>query len=99
MNVNNIIIRPLITEKTEAQKLKTNGLNVYTFLVCKTSNKEQIRQVLKVCYGVDALKVNVLNTMGKQKRFRYKKYQQSGLKKAIVTLTRGQSIELTSKEN
>ena len=98
MNLHEVILEPLITEKSEIQKSRKEGSNSYSFIVHRKANKELIRQALKFFYGVRATKINVLNTIGKEKRFRNQKYMQNTLKKAVVTLVRGQSIEFVAKE-
>ncbi|HHY04625.1 MAG TPA: 50S ribosomal protein L23, partial [Thermoanaerobacterales bacterium] len=57
-----IIIRPLITEKTMSLKEE----NKYVFEVAKNANKTEIKNALEAIFGVKVEKVNVLNMLGKQ---------------------------------
>ena len=85
-----IIIAPVITEKSEYLK---NNQNVYVFKVKNTANKTQIKNVIEKQFGVKVESVNTLNA--KQKKRRVGKY--TGLtpayKKAYVKLVKGSSIE------
>ena len=86
----NIIIAPVITEKSAMQREK----NVYTFKVAKSANKIQIKKAIEAAFGVTVVKVNTLNTKSKSKRVgRYTGRTQT-YKKAFVTLKDGDSIEL-----
>ncbi len=85
-----IIIAPVITEKSEMLK---NDKNVYVFKVKNTANKTQIKNVIEKQFGVKVVSVNTLNA--RQKSRRVGKY--TGLtpayKKAYVKLAEGSSIE------
>ena len=96
MELHSVLLAPIITEKTEALKRVANGGERHTFRVHRQANKELITQALRYFYQVDAVKVNIINMPGKLKRFRRDKVRQPALKKAIVTLARGQSLELES---
>ena len=94
MNLHDVIIAPVITEKTESQKnLQPNSIT-YTFKVHKRANKELVRQALHHIYKVDARQVRTLNVP-----FRMTYSRTPGWKKAIVTLAAGQSIDLTKGES
>jgi large subunit ribosomal protein L23 len=77
-----IIIRPLITEKTMSLKEE----NKYVFEVAKNANKTEIKNALEAIFGVKVEKVNVLNMLGKQKRVGAHVGRRSSWKKAIVKL-------------
>ncbi len=77
-----IIIRPLITEKTMSMKEE----NKYVFEVAKNANKTEIKNALEAIFGVKVEKVNVLNMLGKQKRVGAHVGRRSSWKKAIVKL-------------
>ena len=89
-NYTNVIIAPVITEKSAAAAEK----NVYTFKVARDANKIQIKKAIEEAFGVKVKKVNTLNTKSKSRRVgRYTGKTQS-YKKAFVTLKDGDSIEL-----
>lgn len=90
MNHNDIIIKPVITEKTTALM----ELNKYVFQVAMTANKIQVRQAFNEMFGIKPEKVNVSVVRGKEKRLRYKAGKRSAWKKAIVTVKPGEKIEI-----
>jgi large subunit ribosomal protein L23 len=84
-----ILIRPLITEKT-------NNLmqdNKYTFIVPLTANKIEIRQAVEQIFKVKVLAVNTIRVLGKIKRMGRSQGKRPDYKKAIVKLAPGQRIE------
>lgn len=83
-----IIIRPLITEKAIA----ANEAGKYAFVVRKSATKNEVRKTIESLYGVKVAQVNIINKPAKIKRFRNIKGKQSGYKKAIVTLKKGEKI-------
>jgi large subunit ribosomal protein L23 len=87
-----VIVSPVITEK--ATMLSEE--NKVVFNVSKTSTKPQIKMAVEKLFGVKVLAVNTLIRKGKQKRFRGTLGRQSDVKKAIVTLADGQSIDVTT---
>jgi large subunit ribosomal protein L23 len=90
MDVNDIIIRPVITEKaTELAKQ-----NKYVFRVHKKANKDMIQKAISSIFGVTPVKVNVMVVRGKRKRVRYNYGYTASWKKAIVTLKEGDKIEV-----
>lgn len=99
MNLEEVIVYPIITEKAEQMKEPVKGVTKYTLKVRTDANKELIRQVLKKIYNVNATKVNVTNVPGKNKRFRNSLIKQPAWKKAIVTLESGQTIDFQKKAN
>ena len=60
----NIIIAPVITEKSAVQA----EANVYTFKVASSANKIEIKKAIEAAYGVKVVNVNTLNTKAKSKR-------------------------------
>ena len=85
-----IIKAPIITEKTAA----LNENNVVTFSVDVKANKTQIKQAVESIFNVKVESVNVINVHPKKKRVgRYSGYTKK-VKKAIVKLKEGSSIEL-----
>ena len=90
MNPNQVLIQPMITEKSTI--LQEAGK--YVFRVAPRANKIEIRQAVESSFRVKVLDVNVTKVRGKQKRFgpRYKKRPDT--KKALVTLRRGDRIQI-----
>jgi len=84
-----IIIRPIITEKSSALV----ELNKYTFEVHKSANKIQIRQAIEHIFKVKVLSVNTMNVSSKPKRMGAFMGKTRSWKKAIVALAEGQRIE------
>ncbi len=92
----NIIIRPILTEKTNA--LAENPLlNQYTFEVDKKANKVEIKKAVEEQFGVTVNAVNTSIRPGKAKarvvKGRHTKGRTSSIKKAIVTIAEGEYIE------
>ncbi|OGI21365.1 MAG: 50S ribosomal protein L23 [Candidatus Moranbacteria bacterium RIFCSPHIGHO2_01_FULL_55_24] len=87
-----MLLKPRITEKSYA--LNANGQ--YVFEVAKTSTKQSITQAVQEAFGVNVTDVRVVNLPGKSKAFGKKQImgKRSGIKKALVQLAEGQSIEL-----
>ncbi len=83
MVAQDIIIRPIITEKT----MTGNAMKMYTFEVAKNANKIEIKKAVEELFGVKVARVNTLNVKGHLRRQgRYQGYT-SDWKKAYVTLT------------
>ncbi len=92
----NIIIRPILTEKTNA--LAENPLlNQYTFEVLKSANKIEIKNAVEEQFGVTVNSVNTSIRPGKAKsrvvKGRHTKGRTSSIKKAIVTIAEGEYID------
>ena len=87
-----IIRNPVITEK--ATMLSESGQ--FVFRVAGDANKREIKAAVEGLFGVTVLAVNTLVQKGKTKRFRGRVGQRSDVKKAIVTLAEGQSIDITT---
>lgn len=90
----NILTKPILTEKMTAQGEK---LGSYGFVVDASANKLQIKKAVEDMYGVVVERVNTLNTKGKYKS-RFTKAgliagRTSAIKKAIVTLRKGDNID------
>ncbi|MBW7859199.1 MAG: 50S ribosomal protein L23 [Leptonema sp. (in: Bacteria)] len=95
MDLNQVLIMPYITEKTEALKAQSADSQVIVFRIRKDANKELVRQAIKKIYDVGVEKVNIINTSSKSGKFRNVAIRKSGFKKAIVTLERGKTIDLS----
>jgi large subunit ribosomal protein L23 len=93
MNPYQIIIRPIDTEKTRYQ---AEELGQYVFEVDRKANKVEVKQAIELIYQVDVDAVNVMNVPAKasSRRGRRRIVRQSPWKKAIVTLTKGQRLNL-----
>ena len=87
-----ILVRPIVTEKSTA----ANEFNKVTFAISPTATKFDVKQAVEALFKVSVKKVNTMNTEGKIKRFRGQPGQRSDLRKAIVTLAEGQSIDLAA---
>ena len=84
-----IIIAPVITEKTES--LKSN--NVYVFKVSKNANKTQIKNEIERQFKVKVVNVNTVNAVQKKRRVGRYTGLSAAYKKAYVKLAEGSSIE------
>ncbi len=82
-SVADIIVRPLITEKS----MDGVSSKVYTFEVVKSATKPEIAKAVEEMFGVKVAKVNVINMKKKPKRVGYHMGYTGEWKKAIVTLT------------
>lgn len=87
-----IIIKPLITEKTTF--LSQN--NQVGFIVAKTANKTEIKAAVEDIFGVKVKAVNTITAVGKKRIFRGRAGVKQDFKKAIVTLEQGNTIDITS---
>jgi len=86
------ILAPLITEKATL----LSEQNKVVFSVAMDSTKEEIAGAVEALFKVRVTKVNTLIQKGKTKRFKGRPGRRSDLKKAIVTLQEGQSIDITT---
>lgn len=90
-NPRDIIIRPIITEKTVKLNAEENKT---TFEVAQGTNKIEIRQAIEEIFDVKVEKVNVLNVKPKPKRVGEHEGLTKRVRKAVVKLAEGSSIEL-----
>lgn len=86
-----VILAPVVSEKS--YDLIENH-NTYTFEVDPRANKSQIRQAVEKVFDVKVVRVNTMNRKGKVKRTGYKLGQRKDVKRAVVTLAEGDSIDL-----
>jgi large subunit ribosomal protein L23 len=86
------ILAPLITEKATV----LSEQNKVVFRVAMDSTKEEIASAIEELFKVKVTKVNTLIQKGKTKRFRGRPGRRTDMKKAIVTLQEGQSIDITT---
>jgi len=87
-----VILAPAITEKSTL----ASENNAVVFKVANDSTKPQIREAVEALFDVKVTAVNTIVTKGKTKRWRGKPYKRTDVKKAIVTLKDGDSIDVTS---
>ena len=86
------IISPVVTEKST--NLSTQ--NKIVFKVPSDSNKKNLKKNIEKIFKVNVIKVNIINKQSRTKITRNKKVKVSGYKKAIITLKKGQTIDLTT---
>ena len=86
-----VIVGPHITEKTTL----LSEQNAVVFKVASKATKPQIKAAVEALFGVSVTGVNTLVQKGKTKKWKGAPYQRSDVKKAIVTLKDGQSIDVT----
>ncbi|MDX2196866.1 MAG: 50S ribosomal protein L23 [Cytophagales bacterium] len=94
--MNNILIKPLVTEKVT----KLNDKGVYGFIVKKDANKIEIKNAIEKAYSVTVDSINTLRTSTKPKsRYTNKTFitgRTASIKKAFVTLQKGEVIDFYS---
>ena len=86
------VISPNITEKSTS----LSEFNKVVFKVHKGASKNSIKRSIEKIFKVNVIKINTINLKGKTKIVKNKKTFKSGSKKAIVTLKKGQSIDLST---
>ena len=86
------IISPIVTEKST----NLSEQNKIVFKVPANSNKKNLKKNIEKIFKVNVTKVNIINKQNRTKLTRGKKIKISGYKKAIITLKKGQSIDLTT---
>ena len=91
MELKDVLIRPIITEKST---MALGSDATYAFEVGIDSNKRQVKRAIESFYGVQVRSVRTLIVRGKTKRFGRHFGKRKNWKKAYVTLTDGQSINL-----
>ena len=87
-----VVVAPHITEKSTM----LSEHNAVVFKVAADASKPQIKAAVEALFGVTVTAVNTIVSKGKTKRWKGKPYQRSDMKKAIVTLAEGQSIDVTT---
>ena len=91
MDTTNVIIKPLVTEKSTHQQATRNA---YAFQVHAGANKQQIKQAVEKIYDVKVTDVRTMTRKGKPRRSRFKITKTSDWKRAIVVLAEDSRIEL-----
>ena len=87
-----IVLAPHITEKSTM----LSETNAVVFKVAPKATKPEIKAAIEALFNVKVTNVNTIVTKGKSKRWKGLPYKRSDMKKAIVTLAEGQSIDITS---
>ncbi|MEK7574383.1 MAG: 50S ribosomal protein L23 [Patescibacteria group bacterium] len=88
-----IIKKPIISEKT----MELSKINKYVFLVDRQANTCEIKKGIKSIYKVDVESVNVINQKGKVKKSGRGASRRPSSKKAVVTIKKGQTIDVLPK--
>jgi len=91
-NLLDTIVSPVITEKATS----LSEFNKTVFRVHKGASKNSIKKSIEKIFKVNVIKINTINLKGKTKLVKGKKSSRPGYKKAIVTLKKGQSIDLAT---
>ncbi len=90
MNLQDVIIRPLITEKS----MRSVDAGKYSFEIAKTATKYDVKNALKERFNVTVVSVTTTTTKGKKRRVgaRRQEISVADLKKAVVTLKKGEKL-------
>ncbi len=92
INLYDTIVGPIITEKST----NLSSLNKVVFKVINTANKKNLKNNIEKIFKVNVTKINIINKRNRTKFTRGRTVKVRGYKKAIVTLKKGQSIDLTT---
>ncbi len=92
INFMDSIKSPIITEKATI----LSEQNKTVFKVHNNANKKNIKKNIEKLFKVNVVKINIINSKSKQKIKQGRKSIKSGYKKAIITLKKGQSIDLST---
>lgn len=90
MELSDILIKPLVTEKANALR----DQNKYVFIVHPDANKIQIKKAVAKLFNVKVVDCTTMNIMGRMTRLRGRPGRKSSYKKAIVKIEKGQSIQV-----
>ena len=88
----NTILSPIITEKAT----KVSEKNQFVFKVKIDSNKKEIKGAIEKLFSVKVKAVNIINTKGKVKRFKGVLGKRNDVKKAVITLVEGNTIDISA---
>ena len=92
INHYDVVLAPHITEKSTL----LSEHNAVVFKVANDATKPQIKAAVEALFSVSVTGVNTITQKGKTKRWKGRPYQRSDIKKAIVTLKDGDSIDVTT---
>jgi large subunit ribosomal protein L23 len=87
-----VVLAPHITEKSTL----LSEQNAVVFKVATRATKPEIKAAVEALFNVNVTNVNTITQKGKTKKWKGRPYQRSDMKKAIVTLADGQSIDVTT---
>ena len=87
-----VIVRPIVTEKAT----KLSEFNKVVFEVASKSNKNEIKGAIEQLFSVKVKAVNIINTKGKVKRFKGVLGKRNDVKKAVITLVEGNTIDISA---
>jgi|TARA_B100000953_G_scaffold130462_1_gene107534 large subunit ribosomal protein L23 len=87
------ILSPFVTEKSTS----LSDQNKIVFKVSNKANKINLKKNIEKIFKVNVTKINIINKQPRKKIVKGKKVKLKGFKKAIITLKKGQNIDLTSK--
>jgi large subunit ribosomal protein L23 len=90
-----VVLSPVITEKSTM----ASEHNAVVFRVAKDATKPSIKAAVEALFNVSVTKVNTLIVKGKTKKWKGRPYTRSDVKKAVVTLKDGDSIDVTQGVN
>jgi large subunit ribosomal protein L23 len=85
-----VLVKPRVTEKAH----NALELNKYVFEVYASATKELVKKAIEGAYGVKVARVNIVNIPPKKRYFGRSVGMKSGIKKAVVTLKEGETIEI-----
>lgn len=89
-SLHDVIIKPVVSEKSYAN----SDRGQYTFVVSPEANKTEIKQAVEKIFNVKVESVNTLHRLGKRQRTRFGYGKRADQKRAIVTLTEGEQIDV-----
>ena len=92
INLYDSILSPVVTEKST----NLSEINKVVFKVNSSANKKSIKKSIEKIFKVNVIKINIINKQRRIKIARGKKVKVRGYKKAIITLKKGQNIDLTT---
>ena len=92
INLYDSIVSPVVTEKST----NLSSLNKIVFKVIDSANKKNLKKNIEKIFKVNITKINIINKRNRTKLTRGRKVKVKGYKKAIITLKKGQSIDLTT---
>ena len=92
INLYDTILSPIVTEKTT----NMSDQNKVVFKVSDSADKKNIKKRIEKIFKVNVTKINIINKKSRIKTTKGKKIKVSGFKKAIITLKKGQNIDLTT---
>ena len=92
INLYDSILNPFVTEKSTT----LSEMNKVVFKVNRSANKRSVKKSIEKIFKVNVVKINIINKQSRFKTAKGKKVKIQGYKKAIVTLKKGQNIDLTT---